>query len=130
MNAVIDTNVFIFDTFEDSEHHRDATTKLDSLEKWHVPSIVFHELIWFFKARNIGLDRARLKMEEYLTNEKTNFTATTADDIRFAVAEMHNYRKYNDLLILHAAKRLASPLFTFDEELKRIAVEKSISTLR
>ena len=130
MSAVVDTNVLIFDTFEDSEHHKDATSKLDSLEKWHFPSIVFHELVWFFKARNIPLARARLKLEEYMTNEKTVFISCTPDDIRFAATEMRSYRKYNDLLILSAAKRLGHLLFTFDEELRKTAVENSVPLIK
>ena len=126
MSAVVDTNVLIFDTFEDSELHRSATTKLDSLDKWHLTSIMFHELVWFFKGRGIQLARTRLKIEEYMTNEKTVFISCMPDDIRFAVTEIRNYRHYNDLVILSAAKRLGLPLFTFDDELKEIAVRYSV----
>jgi len=99
---------------------------LDWMEKWHLPSIVFHELVWFFKARKIQLSRADLKVEEYLTNEKSSFSPCTADDIRFATTRMKDYSEYNDLVILSVAKRLGLPLFTFDEELKKIARKNSV----
>ena len=130
MEAVIDTNVVVFDTFEDSEFHSEATTKLDSIARWHLPSMTIHELVWFFKARKIQLSRARLKVEEYLTNEKTVFSQCTADDIRFATARMRNYQEYNDLVILSVAKRLGLPLFTFDDELKQIAIQNSVKLVR
>ncbi len=130
MEAVIDTNVFLFDTFEDSEFHIEAVTTLDSIAKWHLPSIIFHELIWFFRARNIRLPQARLKIEEYLTNEKTSFSPVTADDIRFAVTRMKNYKEYNDIIILSVAKRLGLPLFTFDEEIKKIAARNSVRLVK
>ena len=129
MSSVIDTNVLIFDTFEDSEHHKSATAKLDSLDNWQIASMVFHELTWFFKARDIQLERARMKLLEYLTNEKTVFIPCTTDDILFAAAQMRSYRKYNDLIILSAAKRLGQPLFTFDEELRKIAVRNKVALI-
>lgn len=124
--AVIDTNVLVFDTFEDSEFHGRAARTLDAMGKWHLPSIVFHELIWFFRTRKIRLTRARLKVEEYLTNEKTSFLPCSVDDIRFAVLRMTKHQEYNDLVILSAAKRLGLPLFTFDDELKQIAIRNYI----
>jgi len=47
LSAVVDTNVLIFDTFEDSEFHIEAMKLLDSLKRWILPSIVFHEYVWF-----------------------------------------------------------------------------------
>ena len=126
MSAVIDTNVLIFDTFEDSQFHGEARRGLDSIARWHFPDIVFHEFFWFFKSENIQLSRARLKMEEYLTNEKTVFSPCAPDDIRFASNEITNYSDYNDFVILSIAKRLELPLFTFDRELARKAARKDV----
>ena len=126
---MVDTNVLIFDTFEDSEFHQQATSTLDSIDRWGLPGIVFHELVWFFKARRVELSRMRTKVEEYLTNEKTSFLPCTPDDIRFAAARMKDYTQYNDLLVLSTARRLGLPLFTFDEELRKIARANSVRLL-
>jgi len=115
--------VLIFDTFEDSEFHEEASKGLDSLSKWNLPSIVFHELVWFFKSREIDHSRAKLKIEEFLTNEKTTFFQCTADDVRFSIARITNYRNYNDYLIISVAKRVELPLYTFDLELKKEATK-------
>lgn len=71
---VIDTNVLIFDTFEDSELHEAATRGLDSAEKWCIPGMAFHEFLWFFKGRDLKLTDAKAKVDEYLTNEKSLFS--------------------------------------------------------
>ncbi|MDA4130893.1 MAG: PIN domain-containing protein [Thaumarchaeota archaeon] len=129
MSAVIDTNVLIFDTFEDSEFHEQASDRLNSLEKWCLPDIVFHELMWFFESRAIELSKAKIKIEEYLTNEKSVFCGCTADDIRF-VTHLRNYHNYNDYLILSVAKRLELPLFSFDEELEKIARKNAVRVIK
>jgi uncharacterized protein len=117
LKAVIDTNVLVFDTFEDSEFHREASSALDSLDGWGLPSMVFHELVWFFKGQRVALSRANAKVKEYLTNEKTIFVPCSADDVIFASSKMKNHREYNDLVILSAANRTGLPLYSFDEDL-------------
>jgi uncharacterized protein len=121
--VVIDTNVLIFDIFENSEFHNEASNGLDTSEKWNVPSIVFHELIMFLRSREIPIARANSKVKEYLTNAKAIFMACTADDILFSISRVENYRNYDDFLILSIAKRLDLPLFTFDNDLKKAAVK-------
>jgi predicted nucleic acid-binding protein len=130
LNAVVDTNVLIFDTFEDSEFHAEATATLDSSDRWFIPGIVFHELIWFFRSRGIPVSKAKQKVEEYLTNEKSSFLSCTTDDLRFASVRMRGYPEYNDLVVLAAAKRLELPLLTFDEELRGLASRNSVRLLK
>ena len=121
--------MLIFDTFEDSEFHSQASKGLNSLAKWYPPDIVFHEFVWFFKSRAIEQSKVRLKIEEYLTNEKSLFSTCTPDDIRFAM-DLKNYANYNDHVILSFAKRLELPLFTFDEDLERVARKLAVRIAR
>jgi uncharacterized protein len=125
--AVLDTNVLIFDTFEDSEFHSEAARGLDSVDGWCIPSMAFHEFLWFFKGRYFQLAKAKVKVEEYLTNEKSTFAACTLDDIQFATERMKSYHEYNDLVILSIAGRLKLPLFSFDGSLRKMAVKNAIS---
>jgi uncharacterized protein len=124
--VVIDTNVLIFDTFEDSELHAEAASGLDSIGRWCIPGMAFHELLWFFRGRGLQLSKARTKAEEYLTNEKSVYAPCTPDDIRFATRLMRSYREYNDLVILSVAERMGLPLFSFDEALKEMAAKNSV----
>ena len=99
---------------------------MDSIEKWCISDMALHELLWFFKGRDLPLSQARTKAEEYLTNEKSVFAPCTPDDIGFATRLMKKYREYNDLVILSAAKRMGLPLFSFDEALRRLAAKNSV----
>jgi uncharacterized protein len=121
LKAIVDTNVLVFDTFEDSEFHKEASSGLDSLEGWGLPSMVFHELVRFFKDQQIAVSRADAKVKEYLTNEKTTFIPCSVDDVIFASSKMKNHREYNDLVILSAAGRTGLPLYSFDEDLRASA---------
>lgn len=126
MKAIIDTNVLVFDTFEDSEFHREASSGLDSLDGWGLPSMVFHELAWFFKGQQITVSKINAKVKEYLTNEKTTFVPCSADDVMFASSKMKSHREYNDLVILSAAGRTGLPLYSFDEDLKARARRQGV----
>lgn len=128
MKAIVDTNVLVFDTFEDSEFHREASSGLNSLDGWSLPSMVFHELVWFFKSQQITVSKANAKVKEYLTNEKTTFLPCSEDDIIFATSSMKSHREYNDLVILSAAGRTGLPLYSFDEDLKASAKRHGIKT--
>lgn len=129
MSAVIDTNVLIFDTFEDSQFHIDAHSKLDKLERWLIPSIVFHEYVWFMRAERIELDFTKSKLVEYLTNAKTIYHAIEAGDILFASREMADYSEYNDYLILSVSKKSREPLLTYDEALLKTCRRLGIDTV-
>ncbi len=121
MKAIVDTNVLVFDTFEDSEFHMEASSGLDSLDGWGLPSMVFHELVWFFRSQKIAVSRANAKVKEYMTNGKTTFVPCSPDDLVFATSRMRNHLEYNDLIILSAAGRMELPLYSFDEALKATA---------
>jgi predicted nucleic acid-binding protein len=128
MSAVIDTNVLVFDTFEDSDSHRDAVEALDSLEEWAIPGIVLHEYVWFMKDQKMEAAETRMKVYEYLMDAKTRFRPVDADDIAFAVGNVRRLGEYNDLIILSPAKRLGLPLLTFDKGLAARAREFGVTT--
>ena len=67
--AVADTNVLVYDTFEDSLYHETPARLLDSLDRWLVPLIVVYEYVWFLKGLNVRPADARDKLLEYITGE-------------------------------------------------------------
>ena len=129
MSAVVDTNVLIFDTFEDSELHTEAKRSLDSLERWVLPSIVFHEYVWFMRGEKLDLPFTREKVVEYLTHTKAGSVPLQVDDILFSIRAIEEHRDYNDFLILSVAKRMGHVLLTFDEKLKRHANRHGVETI-
>jgi len=129
MSAVIDTNVLIFDTFEDSQLHTEAHSRLDGLERWLIPSTVLHEYLSFMRAERVELDFTRNKMVEYLTNIKTVYQPIEATDILFACREMRNHTEYNDYLTLSVSKKTRQPLLTYDATLRKNCGRLGVKTV-
>jgi predicted nucleic acid-binding protein len=46
MKLLLDTNVLVYDTIEDSKYHGEASKIIDSAEEIFIPPIVVHEYIW------------------------------------------------------------------------------------
>ena len=126
MSAVVDTNVLVFDTFSDSEFHVEARKALERLDLWLLPSIVLHEYVWALRGLKADLAFASKKVEEYLLAEKCSFSPDSEVDLLFATRGASSYAKYNDFLILSQAKRLGLPLFSFDEELNKVARRNAV----
>jgi uncharacterized protein len=125
----VDTNVLVFDTYEDSELHEEARRKLEEADRWVLPGIVVHEYVWALRGLKAGLAFARDKAEEYLLSDRATFSAETRDDILFATRETSSFSRYNDYLIISHAKRLGAPLLTFDAALLRDAKKVGVSPL-
>jgi len=127
--AVIDTNVLVFDSFEDSEHYDEAAGLLDNLQKWIIPGIVVHEYVWVLKGLDLPLSFLRNKVKEYLFNEKTSFSPTDLGNITYAVKNMERITEYNDLLVLSVALRAGHPLASFDKKLRLMAENLGLKVL-
>lgn len=54
---IIDTNVLIYEAFEDLDKHEEARRMLDSLPEWFIPSVVLIEFIAFLNKS--GLEREK-----------------------------------------------------------------------
>jgi len=131
MRAVIDTNVLVYDTFEDSVYHKKAKEILDKLDEWFIPTIVMHEYIWLLKSLNIKIEDIAEKVEEYLYNEKAKLINERREDIFNAVNIIYNegrkVAKYNDKVILSIAMNLKASIATFDKKLLSQANEFNLT---
>ena len=69
--SVVDTNVLIYDTFEDSEFHEEAKELLDSTLEWEIPTVVIIELVAVMN--KLGIERSKIisKLKEILNHPKT-----------------------------------------------------------
>ncbi len=125
MRAVVDTNVLVYDTFEDSVHHERAKELLDDLDRWVIPTIVIHEYVWVLRSLNVDPDDVRYKVEEYLTHRKTRVVPESRRDVlsalKIVAEEEIALSRYNDKVILSVAERENLALATFDEKLRRQA---------
>ncbi|AIY91044.1 PIN domain-containing protein [Geoglobus acetivorans] len=133
MKAVIDTNVLIYDTFEDSIYHSQAKDLLDELEQWYIPAIVVHEYVWVLKSLGISPDDVLYKVEEILNHHKFRLLESTEYDILSAlnvvVRENLSLSRYNDKVILSAAIRNRMGIATFDEKLRKQALFLGVDVL-
>lgn len=124
--AVVDTNAIIYYVVEDSPMHVEAEALLDGLDVWHMPTVVIHELVWFFKKtapeEGGGVLRALL---EY---EKAVIHCEDAATLRGAVGA--GLTHYNDSVVILTARKLGLPLVTFDARMAKRAKAYGVSVLR
>ncbi|NPA48069.1 MAG: PIN domain-containing protein [Thermococci archaeon] len=133
MPAVIDTNVLIYDTFEDTRFHRAARELLESLDGWYVPSTVLREYIWFFKSRGYSLSQARTMITEYMKDPRFRGLEDNPRVILRTIDILESnglpLAKFNDVVVLYYASRYDVPLATFDERFRELAVKLGIDVL-
>ena len=128
-----DTNVLIYDTFEDSIYHEEAKNILNSLKEWIIPTIVLHEYVWALKSLKIDVKTVLEKVEEYVYHVKTKTVYETQDDVIYSLKTILHDRlsllRYNDMVILSIAIRLRTPLATFDKKLRTQAEKTNVKVL-
>ncbi len=133
MKAVIDTNVLIYDTFEDSIYYLQARRLLDELEQWYIPAIVIQKYVWALKSLKISPEDVLYKVEEILNHHKSRLLENTEYDILYAldiaVKENPSLSRYNDKVILSAAVKNRMSIATFDEKLRKQALSSGINVL-
>ena len=132
MKLLIDTNVLVYDTIEDSDHHQEAKNIIDEASEIYIPSIVIHEFIWIL-LRRLGLNPIFVikKITEYLVEDpRTNYILENPQIINKALIMLKNDKSpptmVNDYLILATATSLKATLATFDNELRKIAKRRGI----
>lgn len=128
--AVIDTNVLVYDTFEDSLHHEVAARLLDDLDRWLIPLIVLYEYVWLLKGMNLSVTDVRDKLLEYVVEEKCVVVREGVHELRWAISviaeEGLSLARFNDKVILSIAVRHGVPLATFDARLRRQATKLGV----
>ncbi len=134
MKLLVDTNVLVYDTVEDSEYHSEAAKIIDDALELYIPSIVIHEYIWIM-LRYLNLDPlfTLSKVEEYLEDPRTTYLAETIAILRRAfkmlVEDKAGFKEINDYIILATAMNYGLTLATFDKALRRRAVKRGVRVL-
>jgi len=120
--TVVDTNVLIYDTFEDTSYHEDARRILDSLPEWRIPSIVLVEYIAFLNRIRLGREKILDKLYELVNDPKFSLVDVEKGDALEALKTVENEKlstlRLNDMIILSISKRVGENLVTFDRSLK------------
>ncbi|MGQ4891750.1 MAG: PIN domain-containing protein [Candidatus Njordarchaeia archaeon] len=133
MRLVIDTNILIFDTVENSKFHNEAEGILENNSPWLIPLIVIYELVWFFTKIETPTKEIIEILKGYLNDPRArvikelgNLTLKTLDMIStFNI----NLKHFNDILILNTAIEQNAALATFDKKLKKLAKKNNVKVL-
>lgn len=132
MHGVIDTNVLIYDTFEDSEFHSEAEEVLESLDTWYIPAIVLQEFVWFFKNSGFSAEETWEVLKGYLDDPRFRGLKDGPETVKRAfgilMEEKLSPSRFNDAMILvHALKK--GVLVTFDARFRKLAKRKGVKVL-
>ncbi|WP_054840543.1 PIN domain-containing protein [Thermococcus sp. JCM 11816] len=134
MEAVIDTNVFLYAAVEEMPpRHRKAFELLHSppsLEKWIVPTIVIYEVVWNFRKLGFSSEEARELVEQIVEDERTKLV----DDRRYLIKAFETLQSlslthYNDSVLLTIATEVGGVLATYDKKLRKRAKKLGIKLL-
>ena len=133
-NLLVDTNVLIYETFEDSEHHVDATDIVYSSGNLLIPSIVIHEYIWLLTRRfRIPFLKVSEKVEQLLSQEHIRLVCEEPSDLAGALRLAHEddieARELNDYIILSTALRARLAIASYDNELRQAATRRGVKVI-
>jgi len=133
MKLLVDTNVLVYDTVEDSRHHELAKKIIDSAKELWLPSIVIHEYIWVMLKLGVHPEFLTMKIQEYLGDRRTVYIAENPkvlyNALKFLEENRVNIREINDFIILFSAKHYNLALATFDRKLKENALSIGVSVI-
>uniref|UniRef100_A0A7C4B999 Ribonuclease VapC n=1 Tax=Thermofilum pendens TaxID=2269 RepID=A0A7C4B999_THEPE len=134
IRVLVDTDVLLHDTFEDSEKHAEAAEILDEADRVYLPSIVVHEYLWLLLTKfKQSPEVVREKLEEYFGDARFIYVSENSEVFLRALEMMRedgaDPYMVNDYIILVLAQRLGATLATYDEELKQIARRRKVPTI-
>ena len=126
--VVVDTNVLVYATFEDSDRHEEAYSVLQRHEAV-VPYIVLYEYLWVLAKLTRNSAFLELKLKEL---EDFELVCEDPETVRRGVALMREDgappEMLNDYIVLSAALREGA-LATYDRKLRSLASRSKITII-
>jgi len=128
LRVVVDTNVLVYATFEDSEHYGEAYSVLQKHEIV-VPYVVLYEYLWVLARLTRDPAFLEQKLEELAEFE---ITCEDAETLRRGLAMMRQKgappEMLNDYIVLSAALREGA-LATYDKKLRKLAFKNGVTVI-
>ncbi|MHB1493702.1 MAG: PIN domain-containing protein [Thermoplasmataceae archaeon] len=133
MEALVDTNVLVYDTIENSPFHTKASRLIDELSDPIISSITLVEMGFVLSRYGLETDKVRKKLNELLDEEWFSISWPSnkfiSDVTTFIVEKKLSFREFNDWIIAYEAGMRKIPLATFDKDLIKRCNKVGIETL-
>ncbi len=134
MRLLVDTNILVYDTVEDSDYHEQARKIIDEADEILIPSIVVYEYVWvMYKLAQVTPDFMLLKLKEYFEDPRITLVPEQVKLIYSALKMLkedgESLREINDYIVLASALYYNSALATFDKKLKKKALERGVQVI-
>jgi predicted nucleic acid-binding protein len=129
-----DTNVLVYETVEDSEHHEEAVGIIDSAREVYITPIVLHEYIWVM-LRLIGASPGFVaqKLQEYFEDPRTRYLleprVVLINALHMLREDGENMKEVNDYIILATALYHGLVLATYDKKLRKRAAKRGVDVI-
>jgi predicted nucleic acid-binding protein len=119
MTVLVDTNVLVYDTIENSPQHSSASNFIDKSEDPIINSLSIVELGFVLPRYGIDNESVRRKIEELLHSEYFTVSWLSQKMMEktsvFMVENNLSFRDFNDWIIAYDAYSRNIPLVTFDK---------------
>ncbi|MQL56481.1 PIN domain-containing protein [Acidianus ambivalens] len=126
---VVDTNILVYSTFEDSENHSEALEIIEK-EDVKIPQIVVYEFLWVLAKLASDVSLIKTKIEELREFEIIyENPETILNGVKMLKEDGKPLKMLNDYVILALAKELKGDLATYDEKLRKIAEKHGVRTI-
>jgi len=133
MEAIIDTNILVYETIEDSMYHKEVVEKLKDLESLYIPTNILIEFILVMKKLKLENQIIMRKILEILEDPSITLINIAKMDfkesLRIIIRENRDMKEINDKIILALAKRKNLPIYTYDRQLKQQARKYGVKVL-
>ncbi|BDB98374.1 PIN domain-containing protein [Saccharolobus caldissimus] len=123
---VVDTNILVYSTFEDSENHSKALEIIEK-EDVKIPQIVVYEFLWVLAKLTSDVSLIKTKIEELREFEIIcESPEIIFNGVKMLKEDGKPLKMLNDYVILALAKELKGDLATYDEKLRKIAEKHGV----
>ena len=131
MTILVDTNVLVYDSIENSPHHDNASKLIDESGDPLINSLSIIELGFVLPRYGLDNESVRMKLEELLHSDYFTVSWLSGGMLEGASAFIAEngltFRDFNDWIIAFDAHSRDVPLVTFDKTLskkcKKLGVE-------
>ena len=123
---VVDTNILVYSTFEDSKNHSKALEIIEK-EDVKIPQIVVYEFLWVLAKLTSDVSLIKTKIEELREFEIVcESPEIILNGVKMLKEDGKPLKMLNDYVVLALAKELKGNLATYDEKLRKIAEKHGV----